>query len=205
MGIRVPVRVTKDASSLAWRGLAGLGLLWALAVTGPCPVAIAQELSLPAYEVPIGALAVADYWAIGEVSLEEEAGRAVSVRLLRLQVEGEMPRFSVELRLPPAAPGGFEAVALVPESELDRLAQALARMVQPPRRAEVDGRDEVTMLYSPVPDLIVIFSRRPDGAQRAELYIQGESALLRGDRGLTQLRDLLARAQGRIRDLRQRS
>lgn len=205
MGTWVRPRLVRRATSLAWRGLVAFGLLWGvLGVASPAPPASAQGLSLPPYEVPIGALAVADYWAIGEVSLEE-AGRAVSVRLLRLQVEGEPAQFSVELRLPPATPDGFEAVALVPESELDGLVQALASMAQLPRRAEGDGRDQVTMLYSPVPDLIVSLSRRTGGAQRAELYIQGESVALRADRGLAQLRDLLVRSQGRIRDLRQRS
>ena len=175
-----------------------------LAAARPGPAARAEMLALPPFDVPLGALAVADYWVVGQVATDQP-GRSVTVRVMRLQVQGEAPQYSVELRLPPAEPDGFEAAALIPESELAATVQALTGMLQPGRRAELDGRDESTMLYSPVPDLVVAVSRRAGGAQRAELFIQGEAVPLRMERGLVQLRDLLARAQGRIRDLQQRS
>lgn len=166
------------------------------------PPARAESPPLPAFEVPLGALAVADYWMVGEVPAEE--GGPIVVRVMRLRVGNDPAEFSVELQLPAAGPDGFQAVALIPEAELPGLVQALNVMLAPPKRPEADGRDETVVAYSPVPDLVITLSLRAGAVQRAGVFIQGEAVTLRGDRSVAALREVLVRAQGRIRELRQR-
>lgn len=175
--------------------------LTAAALVGPS-AALAQSLPLPAFEVPLSALTVADYWTVGEVAAE--GGGRVVIRVMRLRIANEPPEFSVELKLPATAPDGFEAVAIIPEGDLAGTIQAINAMLTPGRRPEADGRDEMVIAYSPVPDLIISLSQRASASQQAAVFIQGEAAALRVDRGLAQLRDLLLKAQGRIRELRQR-
>lgn len=175
--------------------------LVAVAPVAP-PSALAQSPPLPAFEVPLSALTVADYWTVGEVAAE--GGGRIVVRVLRLRIGNEPPEYSVEVRLPAAGPDGFEAVAIIPEGDLAGTIQAISTMLAPGRRPEADGRDEMVVAYSPVPDLVVSLSLRASGTQLVAVYVQGEAATLRADRGLVQLRDMLVRAQGRIRDLRQR-
>lgn len=200
-------RIRKAAVLAATLGKGAVALpvmvatLTAVALAAP-PAALAQSPPLPAFEVPLSALTVADYWTVGEVAAEG-SGRIV-VRVMRLRIGTEPPEFSVELKLPAADPDGFQAVAIIPEAELAGTIQAINTMLTPGRRPEADGRDEMVVAYSPVPDLVISLSLRANGPQLVAVYIQGEAATLRGDRGLVQLRDVLVRAQGRIRDLRQR-
>lgn len=154
---------------------------------------------LPPPEVPQGMLTISEYWGLGAVVGEGDA--RIAVRVMRLRTAGEPPEFGVELVIPAAAPGDIDVSATVPDSAVPGTLEALQAMLAQRKQLESQKRDEAVVAYSPVPDLIITLVQR-GRMQTAVVFIQGEAVSLPAEKGLAQLRDLLLRAQGRIRELR---